>query len=125
MAKVDEASSLRSTSVIKAALTGRQSLEIAPETLALGFELFEGGDEVVQALPFLFDHWRRSARDEARVGEFGFRLADLALRRAISLSSRSHSTARSIWTCSISRVSPTMAIGALASAWQIVDDLHF
>jgi hypothetical protein len=98
---------------------------VAPETLALGFKLFEGGDEVVQPLPFLFDHRRRSARDETRVGEFGLGLADFALQ------------ARDFLVQSLAfdgkvdldlQHQPGFANdrdGCAGAAWQIVDNLHF
>jgi hypothetical protein len=64
MAKVDEASSLRSTSVIKAALTGRQSLEI------ILLQVF--GDEMVEPV---FAFLRREFLNQRGVGDVGRHLA--------------------------------------------------
>jgi hypothetical protein len=90
----------------------------------LRFELFEGGDEVGEAFSLLLDDRRRRARDEALVGEFRLRLADLALQPRDFLVESFAFGSEVDFTCSISRVSPTTAIGALASSRDLLDHLH-
>ena len=67
MAKVDEASSLRSTSVIKAALTGRQSLEI------ILLQVF--GDEMVEPVFAFLRREFLNQRQTLGVGDVGRHLA--------------------------------------------------
>jgi hypothetical protein len=65
----------------------------------------------------LLDDLRRGAGDEALVGELGVGLDDLAFEAGDFLGSGARvSAATSISILSIRRVSPTTAIGALASS---------